>query len=58
MAKHRFFRVVKRTDTPGPDYHITEQQPNGSHQTVAKSTNRRKANMSAGIRDSERTKKP
>jgi hypothetical protein len=56
MAKHNYFDVVKRTDTPGPSYHIRELQPNGSMRTVAKSSSRVKANMSAGIRDSERTK--
>ena len=56
MAKHQHYRVVKRPDTPGPDYHIQERQPNGSMRTVAKSDDRTKANMSAGIRDSERTK--
>lgn len=56
MAKHEHFKVVKRPDTPGPTYHIVELLPDGSSQTVAKSRSRRKANMSAGIRDSERTR--
>lgn len=55
MAKHSYFKVVKRTDTPGPDYHIQELQPGTSrYKTVAKSDDRIKANQSAGIRDSAR----
>lgn len=54
MAKHSYFKVVKRTDTPGPDYHIVEKFPDGTTRTVGKSDSRVKANMSAGIRDSQR----
>lgn len=54
MAKHSFFQVRKRTDTPGKPYSIVETLPGGRTRTVGTSDSRVKANMSAGIRDSER----
>lgn len=57
MARHSYFQVRKRTDTPGKPYSIIEKLPGGRTRTVATSDSRVKANMSAGIRDSERVQR-
>ncbi len=52
MAKHEHYQVRKKPKgAPGKEYRIQEQTPDG-YRTIASSRSRIRANMSAGIRDS------